>query len=241
MKKSNTFLLFTILFVFITVSCTNVKTDDLPDGATVSTVKDIDGNVYRTIKIGTQTWMVENLKTTKYNDGTSIPNVTDNTAWKNLSTPAYCWYNNDAITYKSTYGALYNWYTVNTGKLAPAGCHVPTDAEWTTLISYVSANLGISGSVPKALAATTNWSTTQATLGVGNDLTKNNSSGFSGQPGGLRYPTFQSINWWGGWWSTTEHNVLTAGSVILADFVTGSGAITYPEKQVGQSVRCIKD
>ena len=96
-------------------------------------VTDINGNVYHTVMIGNQVWMVENLKTTKYKDGTAIPNVTDNNAWSALSTPAYCWYNNDAATYKSTYGALYNWYAVNTGKLAPAGWHVATDAEWTKL------------------------------------------------------------------------------------------------------------
>ena len=104
---------------------------------TGGTVTDIDGNVYHTVTIGTQTWMVENLKTTKYNDGTAIPLVTDSTAWLNLTTPGYCWYNNDAATYKNTYGALYNWFTVNTSKLAPSGWHVPTDAEWTTLITYL--------------------------------------------------------------------------------------------------------
>ena len=84
-----------------------------------TTVTDADGNVYHTITIGTQTWTVENLRTTKYNDGTAIPNVTNTTSWRNLTTPGYCWYNNDSTTYKATYGALYNWYAVNTGKLAP--------------------------------------------------------------------------------------------------------------------------
>ncbi|MDD4729737.1 MAG: FISUMP domain-containing protein, partial [Dysgonamonadaceae bacterium] len=103
------------------------------------TVTDIDDNVYHTVTIGTQVWMVENLKTTKYNDGTSIPLVSDGTAWSNLATPGYCFYNNDAAN-KSTYGALYNWFTVNTNKLAPTGWHVPTDAESTTLENYLIAN-----------------------------------------------------------------------------------------------------
>jgi len=104
---------------------------------TPSTVTDIDGNVYHIVAIGTQVWMAENLKTTKYNDGTFIPLVTDSTAWGNLSTPGYCWYNNDAATYKNTYGALYNWFTVNTGKLSPKGWHIPSDTEWETLITYL--------------------------------------------------------------------------------------------------------
>src|SRR5664279_2133742 len=85
-------------------------------------VTDIDGNVYTTVTIGTQVWMVENLKTTKYNDGTSIPNITDGAAWESLTTPGYCFYNNEAAN-KTTYGALYNWYTVNSSKLAPTGWH----------------------------------------------------------------------------------------------------------------------
>jgi hypothetical protein len=85
-------------------------------------VTDVDGNVYHAIKIGTQIWMLENLKVTKYNDGSSIPLVTDTTTWSNLSTPAYCWYNNDLATNKDTYGALYNWYAVNSGNLCPTGC-----------------------------------------------------------------------------------------------------------------------
>lgn len=99
-------------------------------------VTDTEGNTYKTIKTVTQTWMAENLKTTKYNDGTLIPNVSDNTAWTQLSSGAYCWYSND-INNKSTFGALYNWYAVNTGKLCPEGWHVPGDDEWTTLTGYL--------------------------------------------------------------------------------------------------------
>jgi len=101
-------------------------------------VTDIDGNVYRTVQIGNQVWMAENLKTTKYPDGTSIsyPGA-DNTAWQNNTTGAYAWYNND-ISWKDSYGALYNWHAVNSDKgLCPPGWHVPSDAEWTQLVDYV--------------------------------------------------------------------------------------------------------
>ena len=92
----------------------------------------IDGNEYNTVQIGTQTWMTDNLKTTTYNDGTPIPNVTDGATWGALITPAYSWYNND-INNKDPYGALYNWYAVETENLCPSGWHVPGDEEWKEL------------------------------------------------------------------------------------------------------------
>ncbi len=92
-------------------------------------VRDGDGNTYSTVTIGTQVWMAENLKTTVYNDGSAIPQVADSAAWANCAAPGYCWYDNNEAVYKNVYGALYNWHAVNTGKLAPAGWHVPTDTE----------------------------------------------------------------------------------------------------------------
>ncbi len=214
-----------------------------------TTITDIDGNVYHTVKIGTQTWMVENLKTTKYNDGTAIPVVTDNTAWANLTTGACCNYNNDeAIGTK--YGKLYNWYAVETGKLAPSGWHVPTDAEWITLKNYVSGNMGTSGSVAKALATTTDWAAYTDAGTIGNDLTKNNSSGFSALPGGERSfndGTFSYVGSTGFWWSANEYDTYGA----LSRYLTFSGSLVYMgssfgyvpanDKQTGFSVRCIKD
>jgi uncharacterized protein (TIGR02145 family) len=118
MKEKNkiwilTFMLIGSLLIF-TNSCKK-STDK-----TIA-VSDADGNAYHSVTIGTQEWLVENLKTTKYNDGTSIPLITSNSGWVNLTTPGYCFYDNDAGINKATYGALYNWYTVNTGKLCPAG------------------------------------------------------------------------------------------------------------------------
>ena len=116
-KKINLLAIFLILLMFV---CSCTEEDSSNTVISGNTVTDIDGNVYQTVKIGTQTWMVENLKTTKFNDGTSIPNITDSLAWWALSTPGYCFYNNDTAN-KSIYGALYNWYTVKTDKLAPTG------------------------------------------------------------------------------------------------------------------------
>src|ERR1035437_7296556 len=219
-------LLISIILLVTIVSCSE-KNDPLnqDNSQSASTVTDKDGNVYHTVTIGTQTWMVENLKTTKYNDGTAIPLVTDNTAWHNLSTPAYCWYNNDATTYKNKYGALYNWYTVNTGKLDPTGWHVPTDAEWTTLENYLYANGynydGSTSGYPtyaKSLAAATDWAIDIDTYdadAIGNDLSKNNSTGFSALPGGDRsssFGSFYDVGYHGYWWSSTELNTLRAWS-----------------------------
>ena len=134
-----------------------------------------DGHVYKWVKIGTQIWMAENLSATKYNDGTAIPNVTDNTKWGTLKTPSYCYYNNGLIFY-NTYGALYNWYTVNTGNLAPIGWHVPTDAEWTILTTHLRGG-DYSGGEELKESSTIYWikSNTGAT----------NTSGFMAFPSGF--------------------------------------------------------
>ena len=106
------------------------------------TMTDYDGNVYKTITIGTQTWMAENLKTTKYNDGIDIPLITNDTAWSNITTPAYSWYDNNSTNYKATYGALYNSYTIKTGRLCPLGWSVPNNDDWATLITYLGDTIG---------------------------------------------------------------------------------------------------
>ena len=156
-------------------------------------IRDIDGNAYSAVTIGTQVWMVQNLKTTKYNDGTSIPLVTDPTAWT-LGTDEYCWYNNNAKN-KTPYGALYSWYAVNTGKLAPAGWHVATDAEWAVLVAYLGGDNSAGG--PLKEAGTTHWASPNAGA--------TNSSEFSALPGGVRSGdgTFADSSGWGYWWSST--------------------------------------
>ena len=139
----------------------------------VTTVIDVENNVYNTVIIGTQTWMQENLKTTKYRNGTAIPNITDDTAWTTQTTGAYCWYNND-IANKTNYGAFYNYYTVvDSRNLCPTGWHVPTDAEWTILTTY----LGGASIAGIKMKATTFWaSSNTGTV---------NSSGFTAFPGWL--------------------------------------------------------
>jgi uncharacterized protein (TIGR02145 family) len=210
-------------------------------------VQDYDGNVYDTVRIGTQTWLVQNLKTTKYNDGSEIPLVTDASEWTALSTPGYCWYDNDN-THKNPYGALYNWYTVSTGKLAPKGWHVPTYAEWMELEQYLIANgynwdgTTTGNKIAKSMAATTNWDTFSTEGPIGNDLSKNNKSGFSALPGGGRGNdgTFGYIGSYGYWWSTTEGDATSAG---VSGLVYGYSYLyrNGHTKEVGYSVRCLRD
>jgi uncharacterized protein (TIGR02145 family) len=242
-----------LLYTSVSGNSSTIVTD-VPTGSKITNFNfvactDADGNNYKVVTIGTQAWMAENLKTTQYNDGTAILNVTDNTSWANLTTGAYSWYNNDAATYKNTYGALYNWYTVNTGKLAPKGWHVPTNAEWTTLENYLTANgYNYDGSTSgdnyaKSLSATIDWATDTYTGTIGNDLTKNNSTGFSALPGGYRSygsGAFDDVGNIGFWWNSTEGSTTNAWGRFM--YYDGGDVLRYYDgKQVGFSVRCVRD
>lgn len=199
----------------------------------ITPLTDIDGNVYNTVIIGTQVWMRENLKTTKYNDNTAIPNVTDNTTWGTLSAPAYCWYKNDEYSNKNIYGALYNWFSVYTGKLCPAGWHVPDEKEWTDLADYLGEE--IAGSILKDIG-TNHWSSP--------NLDATNIYGFSAMPGGYRtglaVGSFRAMGYLGYWWTSTENDLTGARGRRMSfdtDYITrGTGL-----KRNGYSVRCIKD
>jgi uncharacterized protein (TIGR02145 family) len=159
--------------------------------------------------------------------------VTGKTAWNTTNTPGYCWYD-DAPTYKDTYGALYNWYAVNTGKLCPTGWHIPTDAEWTTMTNYLGGTY-VSNKLKET--GTTHWL-------VPNDGT--NESGFTALPGGYRNsdgflgPYGPTIGTFGAWWSSTEHLTVNADDrwVIYSDNIVYLG---YDVKQNGLSIRCLKD
>ncbi len=201
-------------------------------GGTTGTVTDIDGNVYNTVTIGTQVWMAENLKTTKYRDGTNIPNVTDNTAWGNLTTGAYCDYSNTPSN-SATYGRLYNWYAAtNVHNIAPTGWHVPTDAEWTTLTTFLGGE-SVAGGKLKEIG-TTYWASpnTGAT----------NETGFTALPGGYRDSsgTFYTIGSSGFWWSATESGATFAWYRNM--FYNYSDVYrNYIYKELGFSVRCVRD
>jgi uncharacterized protein (TIGR02145 family) len=243
-----------LLYKGISGSYSTIVTD-VPTGSKTTNFNfvactDADGNNYTVVTIGTQTWMAENLKTTKYNDASAIPLVADSATWTNQRTSAYCWYNNDAATYKNTYGALYNRYTVNTGKLAPTGWHVSTDAEWTTLGNYLIANgynydgrTTTGNNCAESLAATTNWAIFPGVGDIGNDLTKNNRTGFSALPGGCRLTDgFGGASYVGYWWSSTEDN---GGLNAWYWHLFNNGSYldwgSFDGEDFGYSVRCVRD
>ncbi|NVN94015.1 MAG: fibrobacter succinogenes major paralogous domain-containing protein [Bacteroidetes bacterium] len=190
-----------------------------------------DGNTYKTVKIGNQTWMAENLKTTHYKNGNAIPKVTDNTVWAALATGAYCDYNNTPAS-SATYGLLYNWFTVNTGNLCPIGWHVPSDAEWKILITYLGDESIVGGKLKEAGLA--HWVTPNT------DAT--NETGFTALPCGYRASngTYYDIGTNGYWWSSTESST---GGVWNMHLTYDSGnEDRYSGIMVGgRSVRCIKD
>ena len=216
------------LVLILMVSCKKDEGNNNPSGS----ITDKDGNVYTSVTIGNQVWMVENLKTTKYNDGTDIPLVTDNAEWKNLTTPGYCWYDNDASTYKSTYGALYNWYAVNTNKLCPTGWRVPTSAEWTILTDYMGG-LDVAGGRLKETGLT-HW--------IDPNTGATNEYGFNALPAGARdlNGLFGGIGSFGNWWSSLETEPTYAAGRGLHYFDGVVGEYGYP-KISGISVRCVKD
>jgi uncharacterized protein (TIGR02145 family) len=207
------------------------------------------------VKIGKQVWMAENLRTTKYNDGTAIPLDTSEATWARATTPKYCFYknttNSDSIR---KYGALYNGYVIfstnSTNIIAPTGWHVPTDADWDTLQNHLIANgynwdtTTTGNKIAKALASKTDWlSDPNPTDGmIGKDLTKNNFSGFSALPGGYRYyfGNFLSQSSYGSWWSATENDASDAYYRSL-DCSSESLSRTYDDKSCGFSVRLLRD
>lgn len=195
-------------------------------------ITDIEGNYYNTVTIGTQIWMAENLKTTKYNDNTTIPHVTDSVAWLSLSTPAYCWYNNDSLSYANIYGNIYNWYTVNTGKLCPVGWHVPSDAEWETLTTYLGGVSVAGGKLKETGTFYWNSPNTNAT----------NETGFTALPAGDRHSNggFYVIQSYGFWWTTTSVDANTAWYRYVR-YNSGGVVESSTSKNFGFSVRCVKD
>jgi len=207
---------------------------------TYGSMSDQDGNTYKTVTIGTQTWMAENLKTTKYNDGTSISYISDADAWYNTYTPAYCWYNN-SIIYKSSYGALYNG--INLSKISPTGWHIPTKAEWNTLVNFLGGETIAQGKLKEK--GTSHW--------LSPNTNATNESGFTALPGSIRryegdYGQYGHILTDGFWWSSDygagggydshgrDHKDMYAFTLNYLNF-SEYGLC----QEDGASIRCVKD
>jgi len=212
-----------------------------PEYQFITPVTDIEGNMYKTVKIGTQVWMAENLKTTKYSDNAVIPIVTDNAAWIVLSTDAYSWAQNNEATFKPLYGALYNWYAVETGKLCPTGWHVPTDGEFSAM--EVSLGMTTEQANGTDFRGTDQGKQLKNTTGWAEGANGTNTSGFSALPAGYRsYITGNSEGiglityFWSG--TSLDENIAVYRRLDGDnDKVFRSG--TY--KRAGKSIRCVKN
>ena len=195
----------------------------------VPIVTDFDGNIYNIVTIGTQTWMAENLKTTHYNNGNVIPNVSDSADWAVLTTGAYCNYMNTTANI-ITYGRLYNWFAVDTGNLCPINWHVPSNAEWIILTNYLGGESIAGGKLKEA--GLSHWNSP-------NHFATNEVS-FTALPGGFRYNGYFNIGNYGYWWSSTESSLATAWFRVMGYDFNDAGRF-YDNKNHGFSVRCLRD
>ncbi len=218
-----------------TASCgaTNVHNNSLSYGSLI----DQDGNVYKTIVIGTQEWMAENLKASHYRNGDLIPVITSDAAWSGLSSGATIWYNNDSATYNCPYGKLYNWFAVaDSRNVCPVNWHVPSDSEWTTLTDYLGGT-SVAGGKMKS-TGTQYW--------LSPNMGADNTSGFSSLPNGFRLPngSFVLIGNYSNWWSSSQNSSIsltyTAWSRFL-NYLFDDSTRQYYDKSYGFSVRCLRD
>lgn len=199
---------------------------------TAQTVTDIDGHTYATTNIGNQIWMKENLKTTRYNDGSGIPEIMDGLTWRNQNTGARCYYQNDSAAFGLIYGALYNWHTVSSNKLCPVGWHVPNETEWRELEFYLGGDSIAGGKMKESGYEHWEAPNTGAT----------NSSGFSALPGGLRINTgaFQYLGENGLWWTSSAVDDELAAALYCWNQFAEVKHNAVP-KTFGFSVRCVKN
>ncbi|MCX6280034.1 MAG: fibrobacter succinogenes major paralogous domain-containing protein [Bacteroidetes bacterium] len=232
MIKKSIVLIFsiTILGLLIILSSSCKKNKDDSNTPMSGKVTDIDGNIYTTVTICSKVWMVENLKTTKFNDGQVIPLVTDSLVWSKLTSQGCCWYKNDINTNKQTYGALYNWYTVNSRKLAPKGWHVPSIIEWDQMLSCIGDSA--SGDKLKE-TGTIHWQSPNA--GATNEY------GFTALPAGARSDGyFSGLGTITYFWSSSGNLPVNAWYVMLLSNYESTNLSICP-LQSGFSVRCVKD
>jgi uncharacterized protein (TIGR02145 family) len=248
--------LLAILTIFLLFCQSCLKNDDPFNPQTeYGSMNDIDGNTYRTVNIGEQVWMAENLRTTRYRDGSEIGLVADPGSWS-AAAGSYCWYDNDRKSGKKGFGALYNWTAVQTKNLCPTGWHVPDIGEWNSLSDYLILNgFNFDGSLSenksaKSLASDKYWEPEGETGSPCDDPETNNRTGFSAVPAGFRDPThgwnaYNGMGYCCYWWTATEY-----GSFALHTGLSSSNPALFLDDPVhgvtstwnyGFSVRCIKD
>ena len=226
-----------LLFAGLAAAMASCKKEETP--APDTTIRDADGNVYHEVKIGTQTWLLENLRTTKFRNGDAIPGVTDFTQWKNLNTAAVCTYNNNNSLAENE-GRLYNWFAVTDSRgICPPGYHIPTKDEWVTLQNYLGG-----GSVAGGKMKSTGEDFWTGNVGATNE------SGFTGRGAGLRSTApyadedYQHRKLLGMFWSSTGIDPPgdnTSSWYFHLQYNVSNGLLSFITKSCGLSIRCIKD
>jgi uncharacterized protein (TIGR02145 family) len=233
MKTFRFLITLVILFCLILHSCKKIS--DTGYHGQYGSVSDIDGNVYKTAAIGTQVWMAENLKTTKYRNGDNIGTTTPATlSIYGETTPKYQWAYDGNESNVATNGRLYTWYAITDSRnVCPTGWHVPTNAEWSTLTTYLGGESIAGGKLKET--GTSHWTTpnTGAT----------NESGFTALPSGYRgsFGTYMDVRYYGYWWSSSEHFSTSAYGRFLYYISRDVSGYNYFEKHFGFSVRCLRD
>ena len=229
MKKKTSSIIYSLIAMGVLLMLTNgCKKDE-----DKSTITDIDGNVYHTVKIGTQTWMLENLKVTKYRNGDAIPHVTNGTEWDNLTTGACCDYENTASN-SAVYGKLYNWYAVaDSRNIAPTGWHVASDAEWTVLATFLGGLEGAAGKIKEI--DTTHWKSPNGGA--------TNETGFTALPAGYRLENggFSELGISAFFWAAEGRNGIGSWFWYMHYYHNNLEWMGSIYNNLGFSLRCIKD
>lgn len=219
-------IFYLVAVIVLIAACDKSSETDPP-------LTDIDGNKYDTVQISSQFWMQQNLKTSHYRNGDPIPEITDMNQWSTATSGAWCWYNNDSVKYAAVYGKLYNWYAVKDPRgLAPEGWHIPNDVEWTTLSQFLGGDVYAGGEMKET--GTSHWATPNTGA--------NNSTGFTGRPGGYRgiEGSFLDIGVIGLWWGATDF-IPDLAFCVNMNSTDAQLPHYFRNFRFGFSVRCLRD
>ncbi len=230
--KSHILLLLS-MFLLCSILAFSQELEEVETAAIQNSVTDVDGNTYKTVRIGDQEWMAENLRVTKFRNNAAIAHIDDAFDWSRLATPAWRWYQDDAEQYEADYGKMYNWFTViDTQGLCPTGWRVPTDNDWITLMDFLGG-IKLAGALLKE-AGNDHWAS--------HNSGATNESGFTGLPGGYcsSSGSFGEIGNNGFWWSSTEVNDKVA-SITILNYLDDKASIDTVTKRFGLSVRCVRE